>query len=234
MHYPIRINKYLSDKKICSRREADRLIEKGRVFVNGKPAQIGQKIARYDKVEIKGGEKSVKSRYKYFILNKPAGYVSHKTLKSHKDAKDLLGLGKSYAPVGRLDKDSRGLLLFTNDGRIVDRLLNPKYKHEKEYEVLVQKRIKDSDIKKLSSGVNIEGYMTKRAKVSRISDKKLRMILHEGKKHQIRRMLAALGYSTLDLLRVRIQNIKLGKLAEGDYRQIKGEELKEFLSSLGL
>ncbi len=230
----VRINKFLSDQKLCSRREADRLIEKGQVFVNGKKAQIGQKIdPLHDKVEIKN-IKDILGRYKYYLYFKPKGIVSHKTCKADVEAREAAGLGKSFAPVGRLDKESRGLMLLTNDGRVTDRLLNPKYEHEKEYIVLVDKNLKMQDIKRLSKGVNIEGYTTKEAKAYKLSDRKLRIILKEGKKHQIRRMLAALGYQVKDLKRVRVMNLNLKNLKEGEVKELKGKELKDFLYRIGL
>ena len=232
--FPVRINKYLSDKQICSRREADRLIEKGLVFVNGKKAKIGQKINKGDKVEIKGGAKKIKSKYKYFLFYKPEGIVSHKTNKGETEAREYAKLPKEFAPVGRLDKKSTGLMLLTNDGRIVDRLLNPKYKHEKEYIVVADKYIKNQDIKKLERGVNIEGYITLPARVKRLGNRKISITLQEGKKHQIRRMLAALGYQTVSLKRIRIDNLKLGNLKPGEKRELKGKELKTFLENLGI
>ena len=233
MKSKIRINKYLSDKKICSRRMADRLIEKGLVFVNGKRAQIGQKVSEKDKIVVKGAD-ALKKSYKYYLFYKPVGYVSHKTSKEQKDARDLAGLDSSFAPVGRLDKASEGLMLFTNDGRIVDRLLNPKYEHEKEYIVWTDKYVKESDLKRLAKGVNIEGYITKPAKTRRLSDKSFRIILKEGKKHQIRRMLAALGYKTENLKRVRIMHMKLKNLKPGQKRKLSEKEKKELLSKLDL
>ncbi len=225
----IRINKYLSDKKICSRREADRLIESGCVFVNGKKAVLGQKVSEEDNVEVKG----VKKEYKYYAYYKPVGVVSHKTSPNDIEARQDAGLSNDFAPVGRLDKSSHGLMILTNDGRIVDKLLNPKYSHEKEYIVRTDKYIKEGDLKKMSKGVCIEGYTTRPAKVKRISDKEFRIVLMEGKKHQIRRMLAALGYVTESIKRVRMQNILLKGLKAGAKREIKGDELKEFLIRLG-
>ena len=230
----VRINKFLSDEKICSRRAADRLIESGKVFVNGKRAILGQKIdPEKDKVEIKG-KKQLAENYKYFLYYKPVGIVSHKSSKGETEAREDAGLPKDYAPVGRLDKASEGLMLLTNDGRVTDRLLNPKYKHEKEYIVQVDKNIKMQIIKHLERGVDIEGYITKPAKARKLGARKLKIILQEGKKHQIRRMLAALGYQVLSLKRVRIMNLSIGSLLPSQKRELKGDELKSFLNSLGL
>ncbi len=234
MKQEIRINKYLSDKKICSRREADRLIKKGMVLVNGKRAQIGQKVSADDKIELKGGTNNIKKKYKYYLYHKPVGIVSHKTAKWQTEAREAAKLPKDFAPVGRLDRASSGLMLLTNDGRIVNRLLNPDFEHEKEYIVESDKNFKDRDLRKIEKGVEIEGYRTKKAKAERISARKIRIILKEGKKHQIRRMLAALGYTTKSLQRVRIANLKLGALKEGEKRELKDKERKDLLMSLDL
>ncbi len=230
----VRINKYLSDKKICSRRAADRLIESGKVFVNGKRAKLGQKIdPEKDKLIVKG-EKNLKSQYKYYLYYKPIGIVSHKTSKGEIEAREDAGLSSDFSPVGRLDKASEGLMLLTNDGRIVDRLLNPKYEHEKEYIVEVDKNLKMQAIKHIERGVKIETYKTKPAKAQKLATRKLRIILKEGKKHQIRRMLAALGYQVVNLKRVRIMNLKLSSLKPGQKVQLDGKVLNELLNSLGL
>ncbi len=229
----VRINKFLSDQKLCSRRMADRLIEKGLVFINGKKASIGQKVFKGDKVEVKNKAELLK-KYQYFLYHKPKGIVSHKTTPNEKEAVEDAGLPKSFAPVGRLDKASEGLMLLTNDGRIVNKILNPKHKHEKEYIVHTDKYIKNSDLKKLERGVNIEGYTTLPAKTKRISSNIFKIILNEGKKHQIRRMLAALGYKVLKLKRVRIMHLKLGSLVPGEKRKLTKQERQELLSKLGI
>ncbi len=230
----IRINKALSDRKICSRREADRLISKGKVFVNGKKAILGQRILPKDKISIKGGIKKIKSNYRYYIYNKPQGIVSHKTSDNETEAREAAGLSGDFAPVGRLDKASEGLLFLTNDGRVVDKMLNPKNKHDKEYIVKVDKDVKSQVIKKIKQGVDIEGYKTLPAIAQKINNRTLRIILQEGKKHQIRRMLANLGYTTIYLKRTRIMELKLGNLPVGDIREVRGKELNKFLSQLGL
>ena len=227
----VRINKYLSDKKICSRRRADKLIKDGLVFINGKKAKIGQIIdTDKDKVEVKA-----RLEYRYFLFNKPRGIVSYKTTKNEKDAISAAKLNrKEFAVVGRLDKDSEGLLLITNDGRIVNRLLNPKFEHEREYLVWVNKNIKSSHIKELEKGVNIEGYKTKPAKAKKISDRLIKIILKEGKKHQIRRMMTALGYQVERLKRTRIMNLSVEGIKEGEKKELTGDKLKLFLDKLGI
>ncbi len=230
--YPLRISRYLYLKNICSRREADRLISEGQILINGKKAVLGQKINLNDKIEIlKKGKEKIKNK-KIIILNKPIGYLSHKTGNNQKTASSLIHLKEKLSPVGRLDKNSRGLLILSNDGRLVDKILNPKFEHEKEYLVKVDKKINKSFIKRMSEGVNIEGYFTKKTKVWKITDKSFKIILTEGKKHQIRRMVAALGYKVIDLKRLRVMNLKLKNLKEGEWREIKGKELDDFLKQI--
>lgn len=234
IEYPIRINRYLYLTDVSSRREADRLIEGGQVFVNGKKAVLGQKIEKTDVVELSDKAKKKVTSYVYYAVNKPRGIESHNAQDGDEDIVTKLNLGKGVAVVGRLDKDSNGLVLLTNDGRIVDKMLNPKYDHQKEYIVKVNKDLKESFARKMSGGVNIEGYMTKPAKVKVTGERTFRIILTEGKKHQIRRMLSALGYTTITLKRVRIMNIKLDALRSGEYRPLNKQEKKRLLTSLGI
>ncbi len=212
------INKYLAQEGYTTRRGADDLVKARKVFINGKVAVPTDQVNPGDVVEVKGG---VKTNYRYYAYHKPRGVVTASPL-------------ENLFPLGRLDKDSHGLLIITDDGRVTDRLLNPDYEHEKEYEVKVNIPLKPSFKDKMERGVNIEGYVTRPAKVRVVAPKTFRIILSEGKKHQIRRMCVALKYEVVDLKRVRVMNIKLDKLAPGGHRLIKGEELKTFLSSLGL
>lgn len=230
IEYPVRVNRYLYLLGYCSRREADKYIEQGRVLINGKPALVGQKVQKADKVILDNKVKSLPMHYKYFIYNKPAGIVSHNPTENEKSVEDVFKTKVKVFPVGRLDKLSRGLMLLTNDGRIVDKLLNPKYPHEKEYSVRVDKTLKQTHLNKMAKGVKIEGYMTKPAKLKMTSERQFRIILTEGKKHQIRRMCAALGYQVKDLFRVRIMNLKIRDLAEGKGRELTDEEKKELIS----
>lgn len=235
--FPVRLNRYLYLQGFCSRREADRLIEKGLIKVNGKKAALGQQISETDTIDIPKSVRQEKSIKKYFILHKPEGVVSHnpqageKSADSYFESPDLRKL--RLAPLGRLDKASRGLMLFSNDGTIVDKLLNPKFEHQKEYEVIVDKRIDKTFIQNMETGVVIEGYRTKPAQISKKDPRAFRIILTEGKKHQIRRMCAALGYQVQDLKRTRIMNLRLGKLKPGAYKEVTGLELLEFLKSIG-
>ena len=236
--YPIRLNRYLYLKGFCSRREADRLIEKGLIKINGKVARLGEKMNKDDKLSIPRAVTKEKSIKKYYILNKPVGVVSHNPQLGEKSAEEFF-VGAEIkklrmSPMGRLDKASSGLMLFSNDGTIVDRLLNPKYDHEKEYVIGVDKRITPEFIEKMARGVNIEGYKTKRATVTKKDSRNFRIVLTEGKKHQIRRMCAALGYQVKTLHRVRIMNIRLGKLKLGSIKEVKGLELVQFLQGIGV
>lgn len=210
----VRINKYLALKKISTRRGADELIEKKKVFINGKLAVLGDKVKESDKVEIKGIENK---KYLYFAYNKPIG------IETNSPKKDLF-------PLGRLDKNSHGLMILTNDGRITDQLLNPKYFHEKEYIVKTKEKLRSNFKQKIEAGVNIEGYVTKKCKVVIINDFTFRIILTEGKKHQIRRMCSNLFQEVIDLKRERIMNIKLDNLKPNACREIKSEELALFLN----
>ena len=217
-NYPMRINKYLADKKISTRRGADELIKQKKIFINGKLAVLGSQVLETDKVEIKGIEQK---EYLYFAYNKPVGMETDSP---------KVGL----FPLGRLDKNSHGLLILTNDGRITDALLNPKYFHEKEYIVRTSNKLRSSFKKKMEAGVNIEGYITKPCKVKIMSEFSFKIILTEGKKHQIRRMCSALFQEVADLKRERIMNIKLDNLQPNALRKITGEELTIFLKSLNL
>ncbi len=236
--YPIRINRYLYLKGFCSRREADRLIEKGLVKVNGKKVTLGQKLEKAeDRIEMPKSVRQEKSIKKYYLLHKPQGVVSHnpqtgeKSAEEYFESPDIKKL--RMAPLGRLDKASRGLMLFSNDGTIVDKLLNPKHEHEKEYVVTIDKRMTKEFFDTMEQGVQIERYKTKPAKVTKIDTRSFKIILTEGKKHQIRRMCAALGYQVQDLKRTRIMNLRLGKMKPGSYKEVTGLELLTFLQSIG-
>jgi len=229
----MRINKYLALKNISTRRGADELIEKGQVFINGKKAVLGDKVQEEDSVEIKG--KTSNKKPVYYAYNKPIGIITHSPGEKEKDIKEDIvnkNIPKGVFPVGRLDKDSHGLIILTNDGRITDKLLNPKYIHEKEYVVKTSNKLRSSFKQKMEAGVNIEGYMTQKCKVQILNENTFRIILSEGKKHQIRRMCSALFQEVSDLKRIRVMNIQLGKLKPGTLREIKGEELAIFLKAL--
>jgi len=234
MNYPVRINKYLALKNYCSRREADRFIEKRLVKINGRIAALGDKVFANDKVEVSPALESRAKNLVYVAYNKPLGIVTHSPEEGQKSIRDILKIGVSVFPVGRLDKNSHGLIILTNDGRLTDKLLNPLYGREKEYIVKMDKDINSRFSKRICSGIDIEGYKTKKCAVEEINERTFKIALTEGKKHQIRRMCAALGYVVADLERVRVMNIELGKLRAGQHRRIVGSELEIFLKSLGL
>lgn len=237
--YPMRINKYLAHKGYTTRKGADALIEKGGVKINGRKAVLGDKVTETDTVEVRGAQK----KYRYFAYNKPVGVITHSPQLGEQDAVQASGLSGVF-PVGRLDKASHGLIILTDDARITDRLLSPQYEHDKEYRVTTRQELPSNFKKRMESGVQIEarpteqsfgrGHVTKKCKVDVTGPKSFRITLTEGKKHQIRRMCAALRLDVVDLERTRIMNIKLGRLPKGAHHQITKEELTEFLTSLGL
>lgn len=231
MIYPIRINKYLAEQKIASRREADELIEQGKVKINGRKAVLGELVDETDKITVEGKLK----KHVYLAFNKPEGIVTHSPQEGESCIADILKFNTEVFPIGRLDKDSRGLILLSNDGRATDLVLNPAKYHEKEYEVQTEQMIKNNFIEQMEKGVRLDdGYITKKCALKQTSDFSFSIILTEGKKRQIRRMCKALGYKIVDLNRVRIMNIKLQKLKLGSFRIISGKEQEEFLVELGL
>lgn len=231
MEYPIRINKYLAEKGICSRREADKLIEEGKISINSTTAKLGEMVTADDKVDVVGDMKELI----YIAYNKPAGIVTNCPQKGEKEIKDILKLNFEYFPVGRIDKHSRGLILLSNDGRITDKLLNPRNFHEKEYIVEVNRELQENDLRQLRQGITLDGgFITKPCEIKMINNCTFSIILTEGKNRQIRRMCLALGYDVVDLNRVRIMNIELGSMPEGHYKILKGEVLEELLEELEL
>ncbi len=227
--YPMRINKYLAYKNLCTRREADALIKDGKVLINGVPAKLGDKVQEKDDVQVRFRVKT----YRYYAYHKPRGVITHSAQEGEKEIADVSPV-KGVFPVGRLDKDSSGLIILTDDGRITDKLLNPDYVHEKEYIVTTKEALKSNFNERMEHGVDIEGYTTKECRVNVLGEKRFSIVLTEGKKHQIRRMCAALGYVVATLERVRIMNIHLSGLKPGAHRSITAAELRTFLTSLGI
>jgi len=234
IEYPIRINRYLFLKGYCSRRKADKFIEDKLVKINGRVAVLGDKVKKGDKVEVAKEVKEDVKKYAYIAYYKPKGIVSHGAQEGERGIEDIFKWKVPLSPLGRLDKASEGLMLLSNDGRIVNRLLNPKYAHEKEYVVKVDKKVNGPFLKNMTSGVDIEGYKTKKTQTEKTGTYTFHIILTEGKKHQIRRMCAALGYQVQSLMRIRIANIKLEGLKPKQHRIIKDKELSIFLESLGM
>lgn len=224
---PVRLNKYLSEAGVCSRREADRLIESGRVTVDGKPAQTGMKVIPGQEVRV--GKKLVSKGDEMVVLavNKPRGIVCTEEKRERNSIVRFLDYPIRVTYVGRLDKDSRGLLLMTNNGDIINRMMRASNYHEKEYKVTVDKEITDEFLEKMAGGVPILDTVTRPCKVRKIGKYTFSIILTQGLNRQIRRMCEALGYEVKDLLRVRVMNIRLGSLKEGGYRKVTDAELEE-------
>jgi 23S rRNA pseudouridine2604 synthase len=225
----LRLNKYISETGICSRREADKWIDAGRVTCNGQPAALGTRIADGDVVCIDGEPIGAKKKQVYIALNKPVGVTCTTETHIEDNIIDLIGHPERIFPIGRLDKDSEGLILLTNNGDIVNEILRSENNHEKEYLVTVDRPITDLALKMMASGVKIMGEPTKPCKVSRIGPESFRMILTQGLNRQIRRMCSALGYKARRLQRVRIMNIHLGTLGPGQWRPLTDSELAGLL-----
>ena len=217
----------------CTRREADAIIQAGRVTINGRTAVLGDKVLAEDQVVIQKNNRQKKAVY--LAYNKPQGIVTHSPQKGEKSIEEVLRYPERVFPVGRLDKDSHGLIILTNDGRVVEALLQPGHDHEKEYVVRVDRKITPGFIDNLSRGVTLDdGYLTKEAQVEKMDDFTFRIILTEGKKRQIRRMCEKLERRVLDLKRERIMQIGLGDLKNGEWRKIEGAELMGWLTELGI
>ena len=221
----MRLNKYISETGVCSRREADKWIEAGRVTLNGAPATLGTQVAAGDEVRIDGDSIGVKKKQVYVALNKPVGIIC--TTESHiaDNIIDHVGFPERIFPVGRLDRDSEGLILLTNNGDIVNEILRSENDHEKEYLVTVDRPITDLSLSMLAAGVKIMGELTKPSKVARVDAQSFRIILTQGLNRQIRRMCSALGYKARRLQRLRIMNIHLGSLRPGEWRHLTPAEL---------
>ena len=233
----VRINKYLADMGISTRTGADILIEQGAVFVNEKRALLGQIIKKSDKVVVLGQEE-FKNEYKYYLYNKPRGIVTTGAQSGEREIMEIVDLppeSQNIFPVGRLDKDSSGLIVLTNDKRVTNRLLSPKFEHEKEYSVEVNKNITNTLLAGLKKGVMI-GYRekTKPALVKKITDRRFEIVLKEGKNRQIRRMCKSFGFEIVSLKRFRIMNLTDEKLYVGQVKEVTGKKLTEFIKLLGL
>jgi 23S rRNA pseudouridine2604 synthase len=232
--YPVRINRFLALKKYCSRRQADVFIAKGIIKINGKKAKLGDTVNESDKVEVLLPKSGQLKKLDYFAYNKPIGIVTHSPQKGEKSILTSITLPKDVFPIGRLDKESFGLIILTNDGRLTDRLLNPQYDHEKEYVVKVNKEISNIFLKVLGQGIQLEDFKTKPCTVIKKDDFTFNIILTEGKRHQIRRMCAAFGYTVILLKRIRIMNIKLDSLKANKMRKLEEKELELLLKKCEL
>ncbi len=232
----MRLQKYLAHSGVASRRRAEELIREGRVTVNGETVtEMGIQIdPDVDTVRFNGRLVEIKKKYHYVVLNKPKGYVTSCNHHGEKIVLDLIDIPERIYPVGRLDKDSTGLLLLTNDGRIHHRLSHPSFDHEKEYTVTLAKPISDDALEKMSAGIYLGNTKTRPAKVDRISGKKFKIVLQEGKNRQIRRMVEKVANRVVSLKRIRVANITLGPIKPGAWRLLKGKEKKELFKALGI
>lgn len=226
----LRLNKLISDAGVCSRRQADAYIEAGRVTINGRKACIGQKVLNSDEVRVDGRVIKEKEDDVYVLLNKPVGIVCTTDRDEPDNVLDYMLFPKRIFPVGRLDKDSEGLLLLTNNGDIVNKMLRAGNQHQKEYQVTVNKPITDDFVTKMSSGVPILGVMTRKCDVVKTGEYRFSITLIQGLNRQIRRMCEFLGYEVTHLKRVRIMHLHLGKLAVGDWRLLTPEEIQVLFS----
>lgn len=228
----MRINKFISETGICSRREADKLIEAKRVTINGVVAEVGSIVDPENVVKIDGKPVGMKKEPVYIALNKPVGITSTTERHVHGNIIDFINYPERIFPIGRLDKDSQGLILLTNDGDIVNKILRAENNHEKEYIVTVNKPITDNFVSSMSKGVRILGTKTKPCKVIHINDYMFRIILTQGLNRQIRRMCQAQGYEVIKLKRIRIMNIGLDGLRKGEWRKLTPKEMKELMKNL--
>jgi 23S rRNA pseudouridine2604 synthase len=229
MEGTVRLNKYISETGVCSRRAADKWIEEGRVTCNGVIAALGTRVGDGDVVQVDGKPIGAKKKQIYIALNKPVGITCTGEPHVKDNIIDLIGHAERIFPIGRLDKDSEGLILLTNNGDIVNEILRAENNHEKEYIVTVDRAITDLSLSMMAGGVKIRGEMTKPCKVVRVGQQSFRIILTQGLNRQIRRMCSALGYRAQRLQRVRIINIHLGEMGVGKWRNLTDPELAGLL-----
>ena len=223
----INLNKYISSSGICSRREAERFINEGRITINGKPTQLGNRVGKKDVVKFDGRLVTPKNATLYIALNKPVGIVSTTDDREPNNIVKHVNYPERLFPIGRLDKPSEGLIFLTNDGDIVNKILRAGNNHEKEYFVSVNKSITNDFIQKMGNGIPILGTVTKNCLVEKVSDKIFKIVLTQGLNRQIRRMCEYLDYEVTKLKRTRIMNVELGYLQTGDWRELTEDEMKE-------
>ncbi len=223
--HSISLNKYISDTGICSRREAEKFIVKGRVTINGKSARLGNRVFKGDIVKIDGKLLNKKPKTIYIAFNKPVGIVCTTDLREPQNIIRFINHKKRLFPIGRLDKPSEGLIFLTNDGNIVNKILRAGNKHEKEYIVTVKQAVTQEFIKRMSNGIPILGTKTKKCKVVKLNKFTFKIILIQGLNRQIRRMCEYLNYDVVKLKRVRIMNVELGNLKVGHWRALTKKEV---------
>lgn len=224
---PIRLNKAISDTGHCSRREADKLIEEGRVFINGRKGVLGDKVTAEDNIEVDGKSIRKKVDLVYIAFNKPRGITCTTERHIQGNIIDYINHKQRIFPIGRLDKDSEGLIFLTNEGNLVNKILRAGNNHEKEYVVTVNKNISDEFIEKMGTGVPILDTITKPCKVKKINNDTFNIILTQGLNRQIRRMCEYLGYQVKKLKRIRIMNISLNGIKTGEWRDLTNKEMEE-------
>ncbi len=234
MSESVRINKYLSEAGVCSRREADRQIERGAITINGKTAVMGDKVSPGDVVMYGKKKVSIEEEAVLLAVNKPAGIVCTSEKREKDNIVDYVNYPKRIYPIGRLDKNSHGLILMTNQGEIANQIMRSRNLHEKEYIVKVNRDVTEEFLSNLSKGVYLKELETETrpCQVEKVGKRTFRIILTQGLNRQIRRMCEAFQYRVVDLKRVRILNIRLGDLKEGTYRKITGQEWKELQQQL--
>ena len=227
-----RLNKFIADSGYCSRREADRLIGEGRVQVDGRPGALGDKVLPGMSVTVDGRSLTGESEKVYLLLNKPRGIVCTADPREPMNVVDYIGHPARVFPVGRLDKDSEGLLMLTSDGEIVNRMLRAAGGHEKEYEVTIDRSVTREFVERMMAGVPILDTVTLPCKVRRTGEKSFNIILVQGLNRQIRRMCEALGANVTHLRRIRIMNLRLGRLKPGEWRDLTPSELDTLMKQL--
>lgn len=233
----VRINKYLADAGVASRRQADKLVESGQVTINGITAKNADRVSPRDKVCVKGKQVFVEEEKHVVAFYKPEGVTCTREDKYAKvTIEDVFRYPLRLNYAGRLDRDSKGLLIMTNDGDLIDHMMRARNYHEKEYIVKVKSRITDDFIRKMSEGIYLEelDVMTRPCKVEKVGEYTFRIVLTQGLNRQIRRMCSSLGYKVETLMRVRVMNIEIGNLKPGEYRRIEGEELKVLYQQAGM
>ncbi|MFC1788197.1 pseudouridine synthase [Patescibacteria group bacterium] len=231
---PIRINKYLAEHGYCSRREADRLVKAGKVFINDQKAKLGDKITDQDDIRVLGRDKKVKPKKIYIMLHKPVGMISTTDSRSKDNIVQYIDYPERIYPVGRLDVKSSGLILLTNDGALANRIMHPRYEHDKEYVVEVNRPLKRIEIGKLQNGVELEDGPTLPAKVRQMTPEKFAIILEEGRNRQIRRMVEAIGAEVVSLKRTRILTLKLAQFPVGEWRHLSEKEIRDLKKAVGM
>jgi 23S rRNA pseudouridine2605 synthase/23S rRNA pseudouridine2604 synthase len=228
----VRLQKFLSTAGVCSRRKGEELIRAGQVRVNGRVvAELGARVdPERDRVSVDGIPVKAETRRVYIALNKPRGYVTSCRHAGKRIVLELVNVPQRIFPVGRLDRDSTGLLLLTNDGGLHQKLSHPSFDHEKEYDVTVERPISDGALQRMAEGMPIRDGRTRPAEVRRIDERRFRIVLKEGRNRQIRRMVRSLGNEVVELKRIRVAAVWLGRLAEGAWRHLTDREVEALLT----